>query len=743
MLKIGEFANLFNISIKTVRFYEEKELFKPFYIDKYSGYRYYDENNINEMSKILYLKELGFSLNEIKKYDQQLIKDKIIEYKEKLIKLKSNINILENFNMEFEPSIMKPFINDEAAIGKWRLIGVSNNEEEAYKQKYDSTIRFEFKNLYLMENGKKYWVINWTKGIIYIRGQKNTYTIKEDKMYVKILYPDDNSLYMVAVFEKENNNKYSINDIIYKDKFSGYYKKDYTIMGFWKTVDFIDNIEKFNYKETQKGKDNNYKIKQLTINPDDQKINIKKANDKFETITYTKNYILNLLVENTVSKYEYKKINGKEFLFVECKTEDYCFNKKIDGYYVFEKIGGNFMEEMFESKKRIYDVLSDGETKGLILGNELYLPEDKRGNINTLIVGGSGSGKSASFSIPNILNMLGSYVITDYLGELYEKTHCYLEKNGYKVLTINYEKGKHNYKYNPISHVRNDEDIDILADILCGILITNENDEFWNETAKAFIKCTLYYVLEKEEHKDLLTLFKIMGMDREKLFKKFDSFDINSKANDYYTIIKTLPEKTYTSVVSTALMKLSFVIDGMPRDHVFDKSFEFEKLSQEKVAIFVVCKENSRVDYKIANVFISQLLSQMSIYNNKKEHIYMILNEIDKMGKIHDFTRNIELARARKISISTITNNFKKLESIYGNEFYTIINHIDTQCLLGTNLKVDIEYFSELLGIDKNFIKEDLENDKLLIYEKGLAPILADKYYFFQNQEWIKELEKE
>ena len=47
MLKIGEFANLFNVSIKTVRFYEEKELFKPFYIDKYTGYRYYDENNIN------------------------------------------------------------------------------------------------------------------------------------------------------------------------------------------------------------------------------------------------------------------------------------------------------------------------------------------------------------------------------------------------------------------------------------------------------------------------------------------------------------------------------------------------------------------------------------------------------------------------------------------------------------------------------------------------------------------------
>ena len=85
MLKIGEFANLFNISIKTVRFYEEKELFKPFYIDKYSGYRYYDEKNINQMAKILYLKGLDFSLEEIKNYNDKLVKDKIEEYKKRKI----------------------------------------------------------------------------------------------------------------------------------------------------------------------------------------------------------------------------------------------------------------------------------------------------------------------------------------------------------------------------------------------------------------------------------------------------------------------------------------------------------------------------------------------------------------------------------------------------------------------------------------------------------------------------------
>ena len=117
-------------------------------------------------------------------------------------------------------------------------------------------------------------------------------------------------------------------------------------------------------------------------------------------------------------------------------------------------------------------------------------------------------------------------------------------------------------------------------------------------------------------------------------------------------------------------------------------SFEFERLSQEKIAIFIVCKENSKVDKKIANIFISQFLSQISIYDRKNEHIYMILDEIDKLGKIFDFAHHVEFARARKMSISAITNNLKRFESIYENDFYTIINYIDTQCLLGTNSKI-------------------------------------------------------
>lgn len=92
MIKIGDFAKIFNVSIKTIRFYEEKGLIVPSFIDVYSGYRYFDDYNIKEMSKILYLKEKGLSLEEIKNFNDDNIDCKINEYEEKIKHLRQNIN---------------------------------------------------------------------------------------------------------------------------------------------------------------------------------------------------------------------------------------------------------------------------------------------------------------------------------------------------------------------------------------------------------------------------------------------------------------------------------------------------------------------------------------------------------------------------------------------------------------------------------------------------------------------------
>lgn len=92
LYKIGEFSKLVNVQVKTLRYYDEINLFKPQEIDLFSSYRYYSEKQINDLEVILSLKEVGFSLEEIKKNKNN--------YTEALMQKKKEELMLEQENLE-------------------------------------------------------------------------------------------------------------------------------------------------------------------------------------------------------------------------------------------------------------------------------------------------------------------------------------------------------------------------------------------------------------------------------------------------------------------------------------------------------------------------------------------------------------------------------------------------------------------------------------------------------------------
>ena len=148
--RIGELSEICNVSVKTIRFYEKESLLKPVYVDKFTGYRYYDKTSCTRLLEILMFKELGFSLKEIKKINIEIIKEKIVNLKEKINIIEKSINKLEMITNENENTINKEFVNDEKVIGKWKI-----------KNKCE----FPFEEIYFLPCGKGYWVFdNWTKG---------------------------------------------------------------------------------------------------------------------------------------------------------------------------------------------------------------------------------------------------------------------------------------------------------------------------------------------------------------------------------------------------------------------------------------------------------------------------------------------------------------------------------------------------------------------------------------------------
>ncbi len=334
MIRIGDFAKIFDVSIKTIRFYEEKKLLHPCYVDIYTGYRYYDEKNIEEMSNILAYKELGFELSEIKNISNETISNKIEKYKNRISKMNIQINTLDSLlkNKERGNFEMKTFINDENAIGKWKLVGVSNSKED-YLNNVLINNDVGIKELYLMENGLEYWVISWSKDIIYINNKPYKYEIDGNLLYLYLngLFSDEN---MVAVYERVDNKHYNIDEIKHLDDTNVPFVKDEELTGLWNSIGLVDELDNFNLDNMET---NGIYLKNLSVFPEGN-VNLTFVSNKTRTISYTKGYIKDMCFDNTMSAYKLYNFNNKTYLVVEWKSGDYVFGGFVNCCYVFKKI---------------------------------------------------------------------------------------------------------------------------------------------------------------------------------------------------------------------------------------------------------------------------------------------------------------------------------------------------------------------------------------------------------------------
>lgn len=225
-------------------------------------------------------------------------------------------------------------MNDEQAIGRWQLIGLSKSKEDYYHNDLLESDDYMIKDLYLMENGEKYWVISWSKNIIYINGRENPYEIENNLMFVKIKGYFDSDECKIVVYKKIDSNRYKPSEIGIKDNVDVEFHKDENVIGFWNSVDFVHEIDLF--IPGQKTQQELF-LKKINISPNGETM-VVFADNTVKNAKYTNGYIINLCLDNTLCKYKTKTIEGKTYMFVEWKSGDYVYGNMIKGYYVLEKI---------------------------------------------------------------------------------------------------------------------------------------------------------------------------------------------------------------------------------------------------------------------------------------------------------------------------------------------------------------------------------------------------------------------
>ena len=433
-----------------------------------------------------------------------------------------------------------------------------------------------------------------------------------------------------------------------------------------------------------------------------------------------------------------------------------------------------------------YTVLSN--KKGIILAEDNYLPVDKRGNVNVLVVGGSGSGKSASYSIPNAYQLLGSYVFTDPKGELYDRTAGYLKANGYEIKVLNLVKPQNSDGYNPLMHISSEIDVDVIANTIVKGQKTGDggSDPFWDDSAEMLLKALIYYLMatRPEEEQNLASCAELVRAANSNggsnlLTELISKLPYDHPARMNYKSIEIAPEKTYSSILSTLQSKLGKFDSKEIAELTSTDTIKFEDIGNKKTAVYVISSDTHAAYDFLLTIFFSQMIQQLYNYADDnggalKVPTYFILDEFANIGKIPDFDKKISTSRSRKISFSVILQNLDQLEAVYEKSYETIIGNCDTHVFLGSNSYKTVEYFSKALGektIERDSISVSrdkqyhrtgqsysdqvmaralmtpdelrrLDNDLCIIFEKGIKPVKANKFYYFKHKTMASALKR-
>lgn len=325
-------------------------------------------------------------------------------------------------------------------------------------------------------------------------------------------------------------------------------------------------------------------------------------------------------------------------------------------------------------------------------------------NNNVLVVGTSGSGKTRSIVIPNILQATGSYVISDPKGNLYDKYSSYLRKRGYRVVKLDLIHPENSAKYNFMEYIHSEQDIVKVADTLYTMECMDvDNGAFWDKAAKLLLQSVMAYLweeVEKEEQtmKSILTLLDACQIkennpeNKNSLDLLFDELSNDSYAKRQYGRFRVAAGKTLKSILITLYAELARYDTAEFRSMNAYDEIDLRSIGDRKTAVFVIVSDTDRSMDDFANVFFSQALNELCTHadtecmdNRLPVDVRFILDDFATNVAIKEFPRMIASIRSRGISATLMIQAESQLSAVYGKDDRTIIGNCDTYVYLGGN----------------------------------------------------------
>lgn len=351
-----------------------------------------------------------------------------------------------------------------------------------------------------------------------------------------------------------------------------------------------------------------------------------------------------------------------------------------------------------------------------------------RRNLNVLVVGGSGAGKTRFYAKPNIMQANCSYVILDPKGELLRDTGHLLEEKGYEIKVIDLISLDRSHCYNPFAYIRNDDDLQRLATNLMKNTTPKESkssDHFWEDTAGMLLKALMAY-LHYEAPKDEQNFAMVLDLIRcgdvneddpdqksilDELFERLERKNPEHIAVKYYKEYHSGTGKTLKSIQITLLSHLEkFNLSSLERMTMTDE-LELDSLGERKAAIFAVIPDNDSSYNFIVGMLYTQLFQRLYyqadfVHGGRLPvHVHFVMDEFANVALPDEFDKILSTMRSREISVSIIIQNMAQLKALFDKQWESIVGNCDEFLYLGGNEQSTHEYVSKLLGketIDTN-----------------------------------------
>ncbi|WP_455682879.1 VirD4-like conjugal transfer protein, CD1115 family [Thomasclavelia sp.] len=321
-----------------------------------------------------------------------------------------------------------------------------------------------------------------------------------------------------------------------------------------------------------------------------------------------------------------------------------------------------------------------------------------RRNLNTIVIGGSGAGKTRFYGKPNLMQCNTSYVCLDPKGELLRDIGYLLEKQGYVIKVVDLINMSKSHCYNPFEYIRDDKDVLKLINNLIRNTTpkgSQTSDPFWEKSETALLQALCLYLLHeapKEEQNFSMIMEMIAAADvreddedyqspLDELFERLSLRNPNSLAVKQYAIYKQAAGKTAKSIlISVGVRLAAFNLESIAGLTSTDE-LELNLVGERKTAIFAVIPDNDSTFNFLIGMLYTQLF-QMLYYQADIIHngslpipVHFLMDEFANVALPDEFDKLLSTMRSRQIFVSIIIQNLAQIKALYKDAWESILGN--------------------------------------------------------------------